>query len=186
MSDSIETFWMGANNIRKIPDKVRELMQILAYHPSQKNLEFKFFEIKNHLWDTYGLTLSDAKACYSASELYQLEWWILGRYGQVQGTLVFGKKLPTIYVSSPLRKFWIRRRRDSRFEQLTPALLINSEFYDSLYFHDHDDAIQLNQYSQSDGDIVYRHESAEGKNPDWDYRSMDSDDFNKPLDNFED
>jgi hypothetical protein len=169
MSDLIETVWMGANNVYEIPSEIRELIQKLAYCPSQKNLETKFFEIKNHLWDTYDLTLSDAKVCYNTSQLYQLEWWLLGKHGQVQGTLVFGRKLPTIFAQPPLRKFWIRRRRDRNFGEITPALLINSAFYDSLYFHNHDEAIRLNQYSQCDGDIVYRHESGTQTNPDWDY-----------------
>jgi hypothetical protein len=159
-----------------LPVKICEILQLLTVvSPKQPKLEVELLQIQNHFRDI-GITLSNAYVFYNDPQQekpYQIEWRFLGEQADVVGTLVFGRKRPTAYGQAPLRKFWVRHKNDSELGDVTAGSLINSHVYDPLYFHDHDEVLQLNQYAQRDGggiyrpNSVYRHENINQKNPNW-------------------
>jgi hypothetical protein len=176
MSDSIITIPMFSLDTQVLPVEICDLLQLLTVvHPEQPKLESKLLQIQNY-FRYIDITFSNAHVFYNDPEQkqpYQIEWWLLGKHAKVLGTLVFGRKLPTVNQQSLVRKFWLRRNNNAEFGDLTAAALINTELFDYLYVYDHDEALRLNQYAQRDGggvyrpESVYRHESINQKNPNW-------------------
>ena len=212
MSDSIQTYPKYSNNVLRVPAEVNGfLLRLSAKQPDQKHIVSKFRQVLEHFWKDL-IILDNTCVFHNAGEPYQIEWILRGSRDRALGTLVFGRKLPTTCGQAPLRKFWIRRNNNAKFGDLTASSIVNTELFDYLYFHDHDESLRLKQYSQGDADIVYRHESADNKNPNWhcispvsveepETRTKErrkplfgsnrgvisiSDDFDKPLDDFED
>ena len=212
MLDSIQAYPRCSGNVLRVPAEVKGLLLLLsAKGVYQKGVLSKFQQVLEYFWRDL-IVLDDAHVFYNAREPYQIEWLLRDSRDNALATLVFGRKLPTACGQAPLRKFWIRRNNNAEFGDLTPSVLVNTEIFNYLYCHDHGESLGLNKYSQGDEDIVYRHESAGNRNPNWYYVSPVSveepvkrakecreplfgpdlgvisipDDFYEPLDNLED
>ncbi|MEG3881405.1 hypothetical protein QT972_28985 [Microcoleus sp. herbarium7] len=211
MSDSIQTYPRFSGNALRVPAEVKGLLLLLsAKGVYQKGVLGKLHQLLEYFWKDL-IIFDHAHVFYNAGQPFQIEWLLRDSRDNAVGTLVFGRKLPTTYGQAPLRKFWIRRDSNAEFGVLAASVLVNTELFDYLYCHDHDESIRLNKYSQGDGDIVYRNESVGNKNPNWHYLPVSveepeahtkerraplfgsgrgqisiSDNFDDPIDDFED
>ena len=175
MLDSTQVYPRCSGNVLRVPAEVKGLLLLLSAKGEYQNgVVSKFHQVLEYFWRDL-IILGDAQVFYNASHPYQIEWSLCGGGGRdnVLGTLVFGRKLPVAYGQAPLRKFWIRRNNSTKFGDLTASVLVNTEIFDCpyLYCHNHSESLQLNKYSQGNKDIVYRHESADNRNPNWYYVS---------------
>ena len=212
MLDSIQTYPRCSDNVLRVPAEVKGLLLLLsAKGVYQKGVLSKLRQVLEYFWKDL-IVLDHAYVFCNTGEPYQIEWLLRDSRDNALATLVFGRKLPTACGQAPLRKFWIRRNNNAEFGDLTPSVLVNTEIFDYLYCHDHGESLGLNKYSQGDEDIVYRHESAGNRNPNWHYVSpvsaeepevrakerrkplfgssrgviSISDNFDDPIDDFED
>lgn len=171
MLDSIQAYPRYSGNVLRVPAEVKGLLLLLsAKGVYQKGVLSKFQQVLEYFWRDL-IVLDDTHVFYNTGEPYQIEWLLRDSRDNALATLVFGRKIPTTCGQAPLRKFWLRRNNDVKFGDLTSSALVNTEIFDHLYCHDHGESLRLNQYSQGDEDIVYRHESAGNKNPNWYYVS---------------
>jgi hypothetical protein len=147
------------------------LLELSSKNPNQRTQIIDVFTKISESLGYCGIILDEPTAFLQddTKRLYQIEWALRDtNKSSLEGTLVFGRALPTGLGLSKLRKFWIRSYGKFEKGRITWAWFGNNGFNDHLFFHNSVGSMQLSNYSQNlDGTITYHHESPSRKNPDY-------------------